>query len=125
MALDGSSDAYLDVGAIVDHAYAAFDASLASHDIGQDRLLRSVRARARTIPAWYRLADVIETWTDEGYLRIGVRQREFISEATVAEYSNDYEPPAPLLRVLNDDIDSAQEALNEHMRMLMGPGVLG
>lgn len=125
MALDGSSDAYLDVGAIVAHVERAIDASAEAQEIGRQTLLDSVQNRARAIPAWYRLADVIETWTDEGYLRIGVRQKDFLSQAAVAEYGSDEEPPAPLLRVLNDDVDSAQEAVAEHLRMLMGPGVMG
>lgn len=64
---------------------------------------------------WSMLADNIETWSQDGYLVIGVRNEDFVSEAFALEYGDEVRPPNPLFRTINPDIRNAGGVMRDHM----------
>jgi hypothetical protein len=87
-------------------------------------LHRSAVERAKRDPAWATMADKIEVWSEDGYLVIGVRDAEYVSQAFALEYGDEHHPPNPLFRSMNQDTRGAGEAMAEHMMSVYGPGNL-
>jgi hypothetical protein len=77
--------------------------------------------KARMDPGWTSLADHIEVWSEDGQLVVGVRDREFRSEAFALEYGDEVRPPTPLFRTLTEDIRAASDIYDEHMTSVFGP----
>ena len=79
-----------------------------------------VVAKARLDPQWAPLADNIEVWSKDGQLIVGVRDREFRSQAFALEYGDEVRPPTPLFRTLTEDVREASDVMTERMGTTMG-----
>ena len=78
--------------------------------------------RAKLADDWSPIADAIEVWSQDGRLVIGVRDREFASQAFALEYGDEVRPPSPLFRTLTADMEAAGDLMQEHMESKFGYG---
>jgi hypothetical protein len=96
--------------------------AIAAADEAASYLHEQTVSRARQTPEWDQVADAIEVWSEDGYLVIGVRDREYASQAFTLEYGDEVRPPNPFFRVLDQDIRRAGEVMRTHMESKYGPG---
>jgi hypothetical protein len=83
-------------------------------------LYESTVTRARQDPEWTDLADYIQLWSEDGQLVMGVKHRDFISQAFILEFGDEQTPPRPMLRVAPADLDRAEEIVREHFHAIYG-----
>lgn len=82
------------------------------HDIAstmQESLVEDAKKQER----WSSLSEHIDLWDEHGFLHLGVRNKDFVSEAFEAEYGDREIPPSPLLRPF---AQNAQALVNNKMR---------
>ena len=84
----------------------------------EEELLKRVKGRAMATPRWSELSDNIELWSQDGRLIIGVRDQEFQSQAFALEYGDEINPPSPLLRTLQADVQAAGSTFTAHMEQV-------
>ncbi len=74
-----------------------------------------VQRAMRDPDGWSMLADNIEVWSQDGYLVIGVRNEDMVSQAFALEYGDEVKPPNPLFRTMNPNIREAGQQMRDHM----------
>lgn len=112
-------------GQLMAYTYRLQDETVAAAVKASEFLHERVVAKARLDPLWEPLADHIEVWSQDGRLIVGVRDREFTSEAFAIEYGDEVRPPTPLFRTLTEDMREASEIMGEHMTTKFGRSIEG
>lgn len=96
------------------------DVSVAAAQEAVTFLYESTVQRARQDPEWTELADYIEVWSEDGQLVMGVRHKEYISQAFLLEFGDEQTPPRPMLRLAQSDLDRAEEIVQERFHAVYG-----
>lgn len=84
--------------ALDNYAQAVNSAALESAERTMVNVQDNLRAAARRSARWQPLAEHIETWSQDGKFVVGVRNTDVLNEAMAAEYGDEHNPPAPLIR---------------------------
>ena len=110
-------------GQLMAYAQRLQEETVAAATKASEFLHERVVAKARLDPEWEPLADHIEVWSHDGQLVVGVRHREFVSQAFALEYGDEVRPPNPLFRTLTEDMREASEVMTEHMTTKFGVNI--
>lgn len=106
--------------ALDDYVQAVSNAAVEAHEAGTRELRSSLQESARSLPIWNDVADDIDTWVDDGELRVGVRSPRSVKKAHIAEYGMGPIPPTPLLRNMPLATKRAGEAMDEVLHERLG-----
>ena len=80
--------------------------------------------RARQRPDWVNMADNIETWSEDGRLVIGVRDREMVSAAFAMEYGTETAAPSPFFRTMGAITERTKRYMERELMARRGSSVI-
>ena len=87
----------------------------AASDNAVNFLRDRVVEKARLTPEWSELADQITVWSQDGEWRVGVNNRDYVSQAMALEYGDETRPPSALFRSLSEEVREASSRMRAEM----------